>query len=76
MKTIYSKKRKFLSLRLIEARENAGLTQSQVANTKLISQSELSKIENGQRRIEFLVLLTLAELYKKEITFFIPPTNL
>jgi transcriptional regulator with XRE-family HTH domain len=76
MKTIYSKKRKFLSLRLIEARENAGLTQSQVASTKLISQSELSKIENGQRRIEFLVLLILAELYKKEITFFIPPTNL
>jgi transcriptional regulator with XRE-family HTH domain len=76
MKTIYTNKRKFLSRKLVEAREEVGLTQLQVSNTNLISQSELSKIENGQRRVEFLVLLTLAELYEKEITFFIPPTNL
>lgn len=75
-KSIYSQKRDFLSAQLIQAREEAGLTQFQVAETNLISQSELSKIENGQRRIEFLVLLDLAKLYSKPIEFFIPPETL
>ena len=74
-KTIYSQNRDFLSQRLIKAREESGLTQSQVAETNLISQSELSKIENGQRRVEFLVLLDLATLYSKPIEYFIPPDN-
>jgi transcriptional regulator with XRE-family HTH domain len=72
-KSIYSQKRDFISARLIQAREESGLTQSQIAETKIISQSELSKIENGQRRVEFLVLLDLAKLYSKPIEFFIPP---
>lgn len=75
-KTIYSQNRDFLSARLIQAREEAELTQLQVAETNLISQSELSKIENGQRRIEFLVLLDLAKLYSKPVEFFIPPNDL
>lgn len=72
-KTIYSKRRNFLSARLIEARENAKLTQVQVAASGIISQTELSKIENGQRRVEFLLLLELAELYSQSIEFFVPP---
>lgn len=72
-KTIYSKKRKFLSARLVQARETSGLTQSQVAETGIISQTELSKIENGQRRVEFLLILDLAKLYSQPIEFFIPP---
>lgn len=75
-KSIYSKKRDFLSNRLIQAREEAKFTQLDVAETNLISQSELSKIENGQRRVEFLVLLDLARLYSKPIKYFIPPENL
>ncbi|TAE73824.1 MAG: XRE family transcriptional regulator [Bacteroidetes bacterium] len=72
-KTIYSKRRNFLSARLIEARETTGLTQAQVAESGIISQTELSKIENGQRRVEFLLLLDLAELYSQKIEFFVPP---
>ncbi len=72
-KTIYSKRSKFLCTRLIEARESAGLTQVQVAETGIISQTELSKIENGQRRVEFLLLLDLAQLYSQQVEFFIPP---
>lgn len=68
----YIKRRRLLSAKLIEAREKAGLTQKQVAETKIISQSELSKLENGSRKIEFLFLLELAELYGQSITFFIP----
>lgn len=68
----YSKKRRFLSNRLIEAREQAGLSQKQVSDSKIVSQSELSKIENGARRVDFLILLELAKFYNQPITFFIP----
>lgn len=67
----YSKKRRYLSGRLIEARESAGLSQKQVADSKIVSQSELSKIENGARRVDFLILLELAKLYNQAITYFI-----
>lgn len=68
----YIKKRRFLSSRLIEAREQAGLSQKQVSESKTISQSELSKIENGARRVDFLILIELAKFYNQPITFFIP----
>lgn len=68
----YLRKRRFLSAKLIEAREAAGLTQRKVAATKIITQSELSKLENGSRRVDFLALLELAELYKQPISFFVP----
>lgn len=68
----YSRKRRYLSSKLIEARENTGLSQKQVADSKIVSQSELSKIENGARRVDFLILLELAKLYSQPITFFIP----
>lgn len=67
----YSKKRRYLSGKLIEARENAGLSQKQVADSKIVSQSELSKIENGARRVDFLILMELANFYNQSITFFI-----
>jgi transcriptional regulator with XRE-family HTH domain len=68
----YSKKRRLLSGKLIEAREQAGLSQKQVSDSKIVSQSELSKIENGARRIDFLILLELAKFYNQPISFFIP----
>lgn len=67
----YIKKRRLLSAKLIEAREKAGLTQKQVSETGIITQSELSKLENSSRKVEFLFLLELAELYGQPITFFI-----
>lgn len=67
----YIKKRRLLSAKLIEAREKARLTQKQVSETGIITQSELSKLENGSRKIEFLFLLELAELYGQPITFFV-----
>jgi transcriptional regulator with XRE-family HTH domain len=66
----YEKKRRYLSARLIEAREVAGFTQEQVAETDIISQSELSKIENGSRKVDFIFLQELAKLYEKPIDFF------
>ena len=71
-KTLYSKERRKLSELLINAREKCNLTQKQVGEAGFISQSELSKIENGQRKVDFLILLKLAQLYKKPVTFFVP----
>lgn len=68
----YSKKRRYLSLKLVEAREQAGFSQKQVADSQIVSQSELSKIENGGRRVDFLVLLELTKYYNQPISFFIP----
>lgn len=68
----YSKKRRFLSSKLIEAREKAGLSQKQVADSKVVSQSELSKIENSARRVDFLILIEMAKYYNQPISFFIP----
>ena len=68
----YNKKRRYLSYKLIEAREKAGLSQKQVSERKIVSQTELSKLENGARRVDFLVLIELAKIYNQSITFFIP----
>jgi transcriptional regulator with XRE-family HTH domain len=68
----YNKKRRLLSEKLIEAREQAGLSQKQVSEKKIVSQSELSKIENGTRRVDFIILLELSTFYNQPISFFIP----
>lgn len=70
-KSDYNKKREFLSQKLIEAREQVGLSQKQVSDRKIVSQSELSKIENGTRRVDFIILLELASFYNQPISFFI-----
>ncbi len=69
-KVSYTKDRKALIALLVRAREQANLTQKQVADTGIVSQSEISKIENGQRKIEFVVLVKLAELYNISIEYF------
>lgn len=66
----YIKKRRQLSAKLIEAREKAGLTQKQVAETGIVTQSELSKLENGSRRVDFIFLVELAKLYGQPVGFF------
>jgi transcriptional regulator with XRE-family HTH domain len=69
-KASYTKDRNALCKMLVQAREEANLTQKQVADTGVVSQSEISKIENGQRKVEFVVLVNLAELYGKSIEYF------
>jgi predicted XRE-type DNA-binding protein len=71
-KISYTKNRTELCSLLVKAREESNLTQKQVADTGIISQSEISKIENCQRKVEFVVLVKLAELYDKPIDFFKP----
>ena len=56
---------------LTAARKQAKLKQKDVARRLDRTQSYVSKIEAGQRRIDVVQLKELAEIYKKKIDFFI-----
>jgi len=71
-KTIYSAEHKQLVQKLHEAREKAGLDQIGAAKLLGKSQSYISKIESGQRRIDLVQLKEFAKIYKKNISYFIP----
>ena len=70
-KTIYSKGHKVLIARIIKAREEAGLRQEDVAKILKKTQSYISKIEVGQRRVDIVQLKEFAKVYKKGLDFFI-----
>jgi transcriptional regulator with XRE-family HTH domain len=61
-----------LLLRLIAAREKAGLTQHQVSAMMGRSPNFLTKCESGDRSIDVMELLELAQIYKKPVNHFFP----
>jgi len=70
-KLIYSKDHKFLAEQLKKARIEAGFDQVQVAEKLSKTQSYVSKIESGQRKIDIVQLKEFAKVYKKDLNFFI-----
>ena len=70
-KAIYSKDHKYIVEQLKRARQEAGLEQEQVAKLLGKTQSYISKIESGQRRIDIVTLKEFAKIYKKDISFFL-----
>lgn len=70
-KTIYSEGHKALVKKLIKAREERKLKQEDVAKLLGRTQSYISKIEAGQRRIDIIQLKEFAKIYKKNLDFFI-----
>jgi transcriptional regulator with XRE-family HTH domain len=70
-KTIYSRGHKLLVERLKKARIEAGVGQEEAAKMLKKSQSYISKIESGQRRIDVVQLDEFAKAYKKPITYFL-----
>ena len=70
-KTIYSKEHKYIVEQLKKAREKVGLSQEQVAKILHKTQSYISKIEAGQRKINVVQLKKFAEIYKKPLDYFI-----
>lgn len=70
-KTIYSKDHRFLVKQLKKARIEAGLDQEKAAETLGKTQSFISKIEAGQRRIDVVQLKEFAKIYKKSLDYFI-----
>ena len=63
---------KEISKKIKSARTSQGIYQRVVAENGIVSQTELSKIERGERSIGFLVLIQLANLYNKKIDYFVP----
>ncbi|MDD3608086.1 MAG: helix-turn-helix transcriptional regulator [Candidatus Moranbacteria bacterium] len=70
-KAIYSKDHKYIVEQLKKARQEAGLDQADVAKLLGKTQSYISKIEAGQRRIDIITLKEFAKVYKKDINFFL-----
>ena len=69
--SIYSKEHQALIQKIKKARNNAGLDQKQAARLLGTTQSNISKIESGQRKINVLQLKELARVYKKHLSYFI-----
>ncbi len=61
--------REFLA-KLKKSREEANLTQVEVAQSLGKPQSYVSKCESGERRVDIVELQKFAALYGKPITFF------
>ena len=70
-KTIYSEEHRRLIGQLKRARKEAGLEQNEVAKLLGKTQSYISKIESGQRRVDLVQLREFAKIYKKPLNYFI-----
>lgn len=70
-KSIYSTDHEYLIERLKQARLDAGLDQTQAAKLLGKTQSYVSKVEAGQRRIDVVQLKEFTRIYKKKMNFFI-----
>jgi transcriptional regulator with XRE-family HTH domain len=70
-KTIYTKDHKFLVRQLKNARKEANLDQTEASRILGKTQSYLSKVESGQRRLDIIQLKKFARIYKKPLSYFI-----
>lgn len=66
-KSIHSTEYKKIIAAVRKAREEAGLTQVEVADLIGKPQSYISKIERGERRLDVAEVRQLAKIYKKNI---------
>ena len=70
-KTIYTEEHRAIVQRLIKARQESGLKQEDVAKLLNRTQSFVSKVKDGQKRIDVVELKELARIYNKPLGFFI-----
>lgn len=69
--SIYSNDHKFIVEQLKKARLEAKLDQKTVAELIGRTQSYVSKMESGQRKIDIVQLKQFASIYNKKIDFFL-----
>lgn len=67
---LHTKRYRAFLARLRQAREDAGLTQQEVADALDRPQTWVSKCEIGERRVDFVELEELAEVYRKALDWF------
>jgi transcriptional regulator with XRE-family HTH domain len=63
MRTLHDKRYKLIIQRLKQARLASGLNQSEVSEVLKRPQSFVSKVENGERRLDVLETMDLISLY-------------
>jgi transcriptional regulator with XRE-family HTH domain len=56
----------------VDARQESGMTQREVSAALGRSHSFVSKCETGERSVDVIDLLQLANLYRKSIQYFFP----
>ena len=71
MEPIHTKEQAAFIARLKQAREEAGLTQIEVAKKLKRVQSYVSKAEHGDVKIDVVELNQFALLYRKDINYFL-----
>jgi ribosome-binding protein aMBF1 (putative translation factor) len=59
--------------RLVAAREKAGLSQHEVSAMMDRSPNFITKCESGDRSVDVMELMELAQIYKKPVSHFFPP---
>lgn len=72
---VYDPEYRYVIRRVREARENAGMTQEDVADALGRPLSFVSKCELGERRIDPVDLKRFADLYDKPLEYFYPATT-
>jgi len=70
-KSIQTKEYSIFVKNLRKAREEAGLTQFEVAKKLKRPQSYISKCEAGEQRIDIVELSKFAEIYRKSLNYFV-----
>lgn len=70
MRSLHSLPYKHFLKRLYKARENAGLTQIEVAQRFGKPQSFVSKCEQGERTVDVIDLLKFSKIYHVSLDFF------
>lgn len=70
-KAIYSRESKAFTAALRAAREAAGLTQVELAKKLRITQSYLSKVERGERRLDLMQLRQFCTAMGVSLTGFV-----
>jgi transcriptional regulator with XRE-family HTH domain len=59
-------------VRLKAARKSRRLTQAEVAEQLGLQQSEVSRMERGETRVDVIQLAAFAKLYRRRLSYFIP----
>jgi transcriptional regulator with XRE-family HTH domain len=71
-KSVHSTEYREFLRRLVAARHAAGLSQVEVARALRIPQSQVSRCESGERRVDVIELKRFAALYRRRISCFVP----
>ena len=74
-KTLNTKRHKELIAFIIQKRDEAGLTQTELAHTLNEYQSWVARLESGQRRVDVVEFEKLAQVLNFKVSEFYDPSS-